>query len=79
MTNDRDDELDPVRQVHAEPVAAGEATGDQRHRHPIGAPRDLAEGERLDPVGRVVIERRQIAPPDERAVEEVAELRGAGW
>ena len=59
------EELDAVREVHAEPISAREPRAGERVRHAIGSRVDLAKRERPNAFGRVVLERDAVASADE--------------
>jgi len=74
------EEVDAVREVDAEPIAADDPACRQRMGHAVRARVDVAERQRVrDTVGAVVLERDGVAPADEREIEEIAELHARGW
>ena len=64
------DELDAVREMNAQPVAAYEPARRELVRHPIRARVDVAEGERTECAARIgVLDADAIRPAAKRLVE----------
>ena len=68
------EKVDTVREVDAQPVAAREPARRERVRHAVGARVDLAERDRANAIGRVVLEPDAVAAADKRQIEEIPKL-----
>src|SRR5687767_3727580 len=72
------DELDPVREMYAQAVAALEPARRERPGHAVRARVELAERERARAVGRVILERDGVPLASEGEREKIAELHWWG-